>query len=228
MLREDFEKARTSFEFGDYVTAAKLLADLDRLLRNSDSDCEGDIRMGLAVQDYLERIPASHRNVVISRQSDCHWEWFVSSEKQSYEITGKYIFFSRIRTVLTDVACEELGCRRFHLGKIPIEGKAVGDEYVLCLYYSDDSLKYELADKYGNREDLKYRYWKSDESTRRGEYSQQFLSRSAKSDAVSGCDGAGCNVSSYDHNSENKADTKGQPTPAPYSSPAAGSESGEA
>lgn len=202
LLQDDFEKARAAFNSGDYETAVPLFAELDFCLWNSDSDCEGDIRMGLT--DYLARIPTSYTIVGISRQCDSHWEWFVSNAEPSYKITGKYLFFSRSRKVLADIACEEIGSRRFHLAKIPVEGKANCDEYVLCLYYSDDSLKHELADKYRDREDLKYRYWKSDESTRRGEYSPQFLNRLALSndrteDHGSECSGSPC-VSTSDDN----------------------------
>jgi hypothetical protein len=48
-------------------------------------------------------------------------------------------------------------------------------EYVLCLYYKDDSRKYELAKKYGNQSEVKYRYWKSDADTLAGKYSKEFL-----------------------------------------------------
>jgi hypothetical protein len=47
--------------------------------------------------------------------------------------------------------------------------------YVLCLYYRDDSRRHEIAARYGGREGIRYRYWKSDAATRRGEYSERFL-----------------------------------------------------
>lgn len=55
-------------------------------------------------------------------------------------------------------------------------------EYVLCLYFKDASRKYELAKKYQNRIELKYRYWKSDEDTIAGNYSKQFLNRLSSND----------------------------------------------
>ena len=48
-------------------------------------------------------------------------------------------------------------------------------DYVLCLYYKDGTRKHELASKYQNREGIKYRFWKSDEATLKGEYSEEFL-----------------------------------------------------
>jgi len=53
-------------------------------------------------------------------------------------------------------------------------------DYVLCLYYSDDSRRGELATRVKTDYStfpVKYRYWKSDDDTRAGRYSEQFLSR---------------------------------------------------
>jgi hypothetical protein len=51
-------------------------------------------------------------------------------------------------------------------------------EHVLCLYYKDDSRKHELAQRQeAEYPDIKYRYWKSDEATLKGEYSSEFLSK---------------------------------------------------
>lgn len=106
------------------------------------------------------------------------WEYFYYIEKPPYAITGKYLFFSYNRNLLIDIAVAELDSGSFHHAKInlppPIE------EYVLCLYYQDDSRKYELARKYKNRPQLKYRYWKSDEDTRLGKYSEDFLKNKYK------------------------------------------------
>jgi hypothetical protein len=107
--------------------------------------------------------------------SDGHWEWFLGTEEPPYEITGKYLFFSVDRELLVKIAVEELESGNFHHAKIPMVGKNVSPEYVLCLYYKDDSRKHELASKYRNLEGVRYRYWKSDEATRKGEYSEQFL-----------------------------------------------------
>ena len=105
---------------------------------------------------------------------DGHWEWFIRTDPPPYEITGKYLFFSPYRNLLEDIAVEELEHDGFHHAKIPMIGKNLTSEYVLCLYYEDDSRKQELAIKYRNREGIKYRYWKSDEATLRSEYSEEF------------------------------------------------------
>lgn len=106
---------------------------------------------------------------------DGWWEWYSKLGKTPYDITGKYLFFSKDRDLLAQIATEELESNGFHKAKIPMVGNNRGDDYVLCLYYKDDSRKRELAGKYGEREDVRYRYWKSDEDTRAGKYSDTFL-----------------------------------------------------
>lgn len=75
------------------------------------------------------------------------------------------------------IAIEEIENNGFHHVKVNMEGKKQGIDYVLCLYYKDDSRKRELADKYKGQSDVKYRYWKSDEDTLKGNYSEEFLSK---------------------------------------------------
>jgi len=41
----------------------------------------------------------------------------------------------------------------------------------------DDSRKNELAKKYQEKNGIHYRYWKSDEDTRKGKYSKEFLEK---------------------------------------------------
>jgi len=106
---------------------------------------------------------------------DGYWEQFMRTEPLPYEITGKYLFFSADRDHLVEIAVEELENGGFHRAKIPMVGKNYTPDYVLCLYYKDDTRKHELESKYRNRDAIKYRYWKSDEATLKGEYSEEFL-----------------------------------------------------
>ncbi len=117
------------------------------------------------------------KGTVVERSTDGHWEWFVKNERPTYAITGKYLFFSVDREILIRIAVDELTTGGFHRAKVPMEGKKLSAEYVLCLYYSDDSCRRELAEKYRNHRDLKYRYWKSDDATLAGQYSEEFLRR---------------------------------------------------
>lgn len=121
----------------------------------------------------------------VTSRSDGYWEWFERSDITTvpYEITGKYLFFSRSRNLLVEIAVDELENGGFHQAKTHMaEVTPPSGEYVLCLYFKDASRKYELAKKYQNRIELKYRYWKSDEDTIAGNYSKQFLDRLSLSD----------------------------------------------
>ncbi len=111
----------------------------------------------------------------VQRHCDGYWEWFFTTKEPPYKITGKYLFFSTDRGLLVRIAVDELQSGIFHKAKIPMDGKKPSEEYVLCLYYEDDRRKRELAAKYRSREGLKYRFWKSDAATLRGEYSDAFL-----------------------------------------------------
>jgi hypothetical protein len=114
----------------------------------------------------------------VSSFCDDYWEWFVRSETAPYKITGKYLFFSANRNLLVKIAVEELETGGFHQAKTHMaDGIPPTGEYVLCLYYKDNSRRDELAAKYQNRPELKYRYWKSDEDTRAGKYSKEFLEK---------------------------------------------------
>ena len=116
---------------------------------------------------------------------DGYWEWLDRSNIPTslYEITGKYLFFSPNRDLLIDIAIEELENGGFHHAKTNMVGvDPPSGEYVLCLYYKDDSRKHELAKKYRGRSELKYRYWKSDSETLAGKYSEQFLNQLSQND----------------------------------------------
>jgi hypothetical protein len=121
----------------------------------------------------------------VTSRVDGYWEWFERSDIVAvpYEITGKYLFFSRNRNLLVEIAVEELENGGFHQAKTHMaEITPPSGEYVLCLYFRDATRKYELAKKYQKRIELKYRYWKSDEDTLAGKYSKQFLDRLSPSD----------------------------------------------
>jgi hypothetical protein len=97
------------------------------------------------------------------------------SKKEQEEITGKYLFFSSDRSRLLEVAREELLEHGFPYAKVPLEGHRIGEEWVLCLYFKDDSRKLELEKRYPPSSGVRYRYWKSDEATLAGQYSEKFL-----------------------------------------------------
>ena len=105
-----------------------------------------------------------------------YWTWvekkFVSTDEKKASqnsITGKYLFFSKDSDTLLKIALNELK-NGFDFAKISITAK--GNDHVLCIYYKNDSRKREFIGKYN---DVAYRYWKSDEDTQNGVYSQKFL-----------------------------------------------------
>ena len=99
---------------------------------------------------------------------DGYWIWLRSTEKLTYEITGKYLFFSDDKNKLIEIAINEIENHGFNHAKVNenlLEGQT---EYVLCLYYKDDSRKNEIADRNQQEYKVKYRYWKSDSDTLKG------------------------------------------------------------
>jgi hypothetical protein len=52
----------------------------------------------------------------------------------------------------------------------------------LWLYYKDDSRKQELAKRNRKEYGVKYRYWKPDLATLKGQYSKEFLEKLNSSD----------------------------------------------
>lgn len=113
---------------------------------------------------------------------DGYWIWLFSEEKPDYEITGKYLFFNSDIEKLIEIAKKEIEGYGFHEAKVNknlLEGQT---EHVLCLYYKDDSRKHELAQRNKQEYGVKYRYWKSDIATLRGQYSKEFLEKLSKSD----------------------------------------------
>lgn len=113
----------------------------------------------------------------VRRIFDGYWIWLLSREKPTYGITGKYLFFSDDKNKLIEIAVNEIENHGFHHAKVNdklLEGQT---EYVLCLYYEDDSRKNELAERNKQEYEVKYRYWKSDFDTLTGKYSKEFLDK---------------------------------------------------
>ena len=114
-------------------------------------------------------------NELVTRIDD-YWIRF-GNPKQSYSFTGnlsgKYLFFCENRDRLCELAKNEIKNNNFEVAKV--SKHANNGDYVLCLYWHDDSRKRELHDKYMRDTDLKYRWWKSNSDTRNGKYSQQYL-----------------------------------------------------
>ncbi len=98
-----------------------------------------------------------------------------TNTSDDFGITGKYLFFHSNPEVLEKIASDEIGSNGFDVAKISTKLLGTQTEHVLCLYYKNDSRKQELAEKYQEKNGIKYRYWKSDEDTLKGKYSKQYL-----------------------------------------------------
>lgn len=111
-----------------------------------------------------------------------YWVWMESEEEPDYEITGKYLFFSEDQDKLIEIATNEIENHGFHSAKVNMRLLKGQTEYVLCLYYKDDSRKHELAERNKQEYGVKYRYWKSHEATLKGQYSKEFLDKLTKTE----------------------------------------------
>jgi len=93
-------------------------------------------------------------------------------------LDGKYLFFSENKQSLIDLVEDEVVNHGFKTAKIINYPK--GSDYVACLFWTGDDRKYELADRYKNSNNVKYRYYKSNADTLDGKYSEQFKKEKAK------------------------------------------------
>ncbi len=102
---------------------------------------------------------------------DSAWSHLVADGPED-KMSGKYLFFSTDRSELIKIAEDEVANHGFFRAKISLS--AAGGEFVLCLYWINDSRKHELGKRHGINKKVKYRWWKSDAASRRGEYSDQY------------------------------------------------------
>lgn len=107
---------------------------------------------------------------------DGFWLW-IEGEKPNYSINGKYLFFDEDKGKLIRIAVNEIENHGFHMAKVNMKLLGSLTEHVLCLYFKDDSRKYELAQRNKMTYGVKYRFWKSDEATSQGQYSKEFLNK---------------------------------------------------
>ena len=116
-----------------------------------------------------QKISPALKNVV--RTDDECWHHYTKNPIKFPKITGKYLFFSENKNELIKIVIAELENGRFFRAKINTDENKIGKDYVLCLYYEDDSRKFELAEKYKRNNKIRYKYWKSDVDTLKGDYS---------------------------------------------------------
>lgn len=140
-------------------------------------DHVGGGRKGRGIDRKLERpgwFKDDRERDGVQIKFDGYWLWILTAEPAPYETTGKYLFFSENPMKLVRIACDEITQHGFHTAKVNAEVLG-GTEHVLCLYFQDDSRKYELRDRNSALYQAKYRWWKSNADTRAGRYSAGFL-----------------------------------------------------
>ncbi len=114
----------------------------------------------------------------VKRKFTEFWEWFESISGVPYEITGKYLFYSPDREYLCNMALIEIKSHAFHKAKVSRQLEGSNTDWVLVLYYKDDSRKQELADRARSEyPGARYRWWKTNAATLEGQYSEEFLSK---------------------------------------------------
>jgi hypothetical protein len=110
-----------------------------------------------------------------------YWKWIINHdcpqekldilkeeiEKDYNGCIGKYLFFSKSREELIELAEKALVEYNLHNAKTPSSLRPGHDKYVLCIYDAGPNFKSEMK-KYES-DSIDYRYWKSDEKTIKGE-----------------------------------------------------------
>ena len=87
---------------------------------------------------------------------------------------GKYLFFTPDEArELEDIVVEEFGTRPYRGAKIPtVLGKQ--EDWVLVLYQGDNRYWYDVRGVHHDPPRVRFRGFKQDSATRRGEYSERF------------------------------------------------------
>ena len=99
------------------------------------------------------------------------WKIVKKTSKPDYKVSGKYLFFSKYLINLEYLSMDLINKHGFHECKFT--SISTNDEFVLCVYWKDDSRKNEMK-----KLETKYVYfggWKSNSDTFSGKYSQKFL-----------------------------------------------------
>ncbi len=107
------------------------------------------------------------------------WFWVKNnnSDQDKNEITGKYLFFSDNKNELIELAEMVLEKYQLLIAKTPSSNtpnNSIGFGFVLCIYDSKNRYCNDL--KKLETDTISFRYWKSDNATRAGKYSKQFMS----------------------------------------------------
>lgn len=140
--------------------------------------------------EYREAIrPDSLRSLpdlpdTIQRTTAGGWVWYrngsedvehdLPASEANEESHGKYLFFAPgDARELEDIVVEQFQQRPFNAAKLPTK-PAKQEDWVLCLYQGDNRYWFKLRDAYNDPPRVRFRGFKTNEATRRGEYSERF------------------------------------------------------
>lgn len=106
------------------------------------------------------------------------WFWIKNNNSNQIrnEIKGKYLFFSDNKNELIRLAENILEKYNLLIAKTPSSGtpnNSNGFGFVLCVYDTENRYCNELKKLETNT--ISFRYWKSNNATRAGKYSKQFI-----------------------------------------------------
>ncbi len=106
------------------------------------------------------------------------WYWIKnnSSDQDRNNIKGKYLFFADNKEQLIELAKTILDKYNLLIAKTPSSNtpnNSKGFGFVLCVYDTENRYCNEFKKMETNS--ISFRYWKSDDATRAGRYSKQFI-----------------------------------------------------
>lgn len=159
----------------------------------TDEYCDRALEYVKGCREYRDKIrPDSLREIddlpeKIERITAGSWVYYVSgcdvehdipeSEADTFE-HGKYLFFTPESAVeLEKIVIEQLQQRPYTTAKIPTKpGRK--EDWVLCLYQRDNRYWYDLREEYHNPPTVRFRGFKTNDQTRKNEYSERFKNTS--------------------------------------------------
>ena len=111
------------------------------------------------------------------------WFWIKNNQstQNRSDIKGKYLFFSDDKEELIELAKVLLEKHDLAIAKTPssdVPNESEGFGFVLCVYDSENRHCKEL--KESETDTISFRYWKSDDATRAGSYSKQYMDSKKK------------------------------------------------
>jgi len=111
------------------------------------------------------------------------WVWYHSDYEVEHDRpasdakddeAGKFLLFAPgVARDLEDIALDEFPHRPYQMAKLPTKtGKR--EDWVLCLYQGDNRYWYDVRDAHHDPPKVRFRGYKTNAATKRGEYSEQF------------------------------------------------------